>query len=163
MASRPLASSMFAPGASQVASEFGENNDLLVALVVSIYVIGLAVGPLVQAPLSEVYGRWVVYVTCDILYIVFTIACAVSSNMSMLIVFRFFAGCMGSAPLTIGGGSVADLFLPLERGRALSVYSLGPVVGPAIGPIAGGFLSESEGWRWIFWVLTIAVRNKFYL
>lgn len=154
---------MFAPGASQVASEFGESNEILVALVVSVYVIGLAVGPLVQAPLSEVYGRWIVYITCNVLYIVFTIACAVSTNMSMLIVFRFFAGVMGSAPVTIGGGTVADLFLPQERGRALSIYTLGPVAGPAIGPIAGGFLSESEGWRWIFWVLAIAVRNVFSL
>ncbi|KAE8557068.1 hypothetical protein TMatcc_004501 [Talaromyces marneffei ATCC 18224] len=152
----PLASSMFAPGVRQVASEFGESNEILEALVVSIYVIGLAVGPLVQAPMSEVYGRWIVYSTCNVLYVVFTIACAVSTNISMLIVFRFFAGCMGSAPVTIGGGTIADSFPPHQRGRALSIFTLGPVAGPAIGPIAGGFLSESEGWRWIFWVLAIA-------
>ena len=151
---------MFAPGVVQVASEFGEHNKLLDALVVSIYVIGLAVGPLVQAPMSEVYGRWIVYATCNVLYVVFTIACAVSTNMSMLIVFRFFAGCLGSAPVTIGGGTIADLFPPHQRGVALSIYTLGPVAGPAIGPIAGGFLSENEGWKWIFWVLAIAVRTN---
>jgi multidrug resistance protein len=151
---------MFAPGVAQVASEFGEHNELLDALVVSIYVIGLAVGPLVQAPMSEVYGRWIVYATCNVLYVVFTIACAVSTNMSMLIVFRFFAGCLGSAPVTIGGGTIADLFPPHQRGVALSIYTLGPVAGPAIGPIAGGFLSQSEGWKWIFWVLAIAVRTN---
>ncbi|EED19643.1 bicyclomycin resistance protein, putative [Talaromyces stipitatus ATCC 10500] len=152
----PLASSMFAPGVAQVSSDFNETNPLLQALVVSIYVIGLAIGPLVQAPMSEVYGRWIVYATCNILYVVFTVACAVSSNISMLIVFRFFAGCFGSAPVTIGGGTIADLFPPQQRGRALSLYTLGPVAGPAIGPIAGGFLSQSEGWKWIFWVLAIA-------
>lgn len=155
---------MFAPGVTQVSAEFGITNPLIEALVVSIYVIGLAIGPLVQAPMSEVYGRWIVYTTCNVLYVIFTIACAVSTNMSMLIVFRLFAGCVGSAPVTIGGGTIADLFPPHERGRALSLYTLGPVAGPAIGPIAGGFLSESEGWRWIFWVLAIAVRmTGFYL
>ena len=154
---------MFAPGIGQVSSEFDEKNPLLEALVVSIYVIGLAIGPLVQAPMSEVYGRWIVYSTSNILYVIFTIACAVSTNMSMLIVFRFFAGCVGSAPVTIGGGTIADLFPPHQRGRALSIYTLGPVAGPAIGPIAGGFLTEGAGWRWIFWVLTIAVRKEISL
>lgn len=148
---------MFAPGVRQVAAEFGTTNELLQTLVVSIYVLGLALGPLVLAPLSEVYGRWICYAFCNVLYTIFTVACAVSTNMSMLIVFRFMAGCMGSAPLAIGGGTIADLFPVSQRGKALSLYTLGPVCGPAIGPIAGGFLSEAKGWRWIFWVLTIAV------
>jgi multidrug resistance protein len=148
---------MFAPGVSQVSAEFGTTNELLQSLVVSIYVLGLALGPLVLAPLSEVYGRWVCYACCNVFYTVFTVACAVSTNMSMLIVFRFLAGCMGSAPLAVGGGTIADLFPVSQRGKALSLYTLGPVCGPAIGPIAGGFLSEAKGWRWIFWVLTIAV------
>ncbi|QKX56919.1 uncharacterized protein TRUGW13939_04027 [Talaromyces rugulosus] len=152
----PLASSMFAPGVSQVSAEFGTTNELLQSLVVSIYVLGLALGPLVLAPLSEVYGRWVCYACSNVFYTVFTVACAVSTNMSMLIVFRFLAGCMGSAPLAVGGGTIADLFPVSQRGKALSLYTLGPVCGPAIGPIAGGFLSEAKGWRWIFWVLTIA-------
>ncbi|OKL62600.1 hypothetical protein UA08_01671 [Talaromyces atroroseus] len=152
----PLASSMFAPGVTLVSTEFNETNELLQGLVVSIYVLGLAMGPLLQAPLCEVYGRWIVYVSCNVLYVIFTIACAVSTNMSMLIVFRFLAGCAGAAPMAIGGGTIADMFPPSQRGHALSMYTLGPVAGPAIGPIAGGFLAETEGWRWIFWVLTIA-------
>lgn len=154
---RPLASSMFAPGVTMVSAEFNTTSEILEALVVSIYVLGLATGPLLQAPLCEAYGRWIIYVSCNVLYVIFTMACAVSTDMAMLIVFRFLAGCMGAAPLTIGGGSIADMFVPSQRGYALSVYTLGPVAGPAIGPIAGGFLAEAVGWRWIFWVLTIAV------
>lgn len=148
---------MFAPGVSQVTADFGTTNELLQSLVVSIYVLGLALGPLLLAPLSEVYGRWICYAGSNVLYTVFTVACAVSTNMSMLIVFRFLAGCAGSAPLAVGGGSIADLFPVSQRGKALSMYTLGPVCGPAIGPIAGGFLSEAKGWRWIFWVLAIVV------
>jgi multidrug resistance protein len=148
---------MFAPGVSQVATEFGTTNEMLQSLVVSIYVLGLALGPLVLAPLSEVYGRWICYAICNVLYTVFTVACAVSTNMPMLIVFRFLAGCMGSAPLAVGGGSIADMFPVSQRGKALSMYTLGPVSGAAIWPFAGGFLSEAKGWRWIFWVLAIVV------
>jgi multidrug resistance protein len=148
---------MFAPGVSQVMDEFNNHNELLESLVVSIYVLGLAFGPLVVAPASEVYGRWICYTICNILYVVFTVACAVSTDLTMLIVFRFLAGCMGSCPLAVGGGTIADLFAIDRRGAALSLYILGPVCGPAVGPVAGGFLAEAKGWRWIFWILVIVV------
>lgn len=98
---------MFAPGVSQMTEEFHNSNELLATLVVSIYVLGLAFGPLVLAPLSEVYGRWIIYSVCNVLYLVFTIACAVSTGMNMMIGFRFLAGVAGSAPLAIGGGTIA--------------------------------------------------------
>lgn len=50
-----------------------------------------------------------------------------------------------------------DIFPVHRRGLAISFYSLGPICGPAIGPVAGGFLAEAKGWRWIFWLLTILV------
>jgi multidrug resistance protein len=149
---------MVAPAVSQVVTEFDIDNDFLASLVVSAYVLGLAFGPLLLAPFSEVYGRWICYTISNIFYVVFTIASAVSSNFSMLIVFRFLAGAMGAAPLTIGGGTIADLFPVHQRGVVLSFYLLGPTSGPAIGPVAGGFLAQEKGWRWIFWSLAIVVR-----
>ncbi|KAB8278378.1 major facilitator superfamily domain-containing protein [Aspergillus minisclerotigenes] len=151
----PLASSIFAPGVVELAHEFHEENQLLTTIVVSIFVLGLAFGPLLAAPISEMYGRWICYTVFNILYTIFTVACGVSTNISMLIVFRFFAGATGSAPLTIGGGTVADLFPMHQRGLALSFVTLGQAVAPAIGPVAGGFLTQNLGWRWVFWLLTI--------
>jgi multidrug resistance protein len=160
-ASRPLASCMIAPALSEVVAEFNIDNDFLASFVVSIYVLGLAFGPLLLGPFSEVYGRWICYTICNILYVVFNIASALSSNFPMLIVFRFLAGAMGSAPLTIGGGTIADLFPVHQRGMALSFYLLGPTSGPAIGPVAGGFLAQDKGWRGIFWSLAIVVRSPY--
>ena len=73
----------------------------------------------------------------------------------MLIAFRFLAGC--AAPFTIGGGVIADLIIQEERGVAMSLFSVGPLLGPIVGPIAGGYLAQAEGWRWVFWVIAIAV------
>lgn len=154
----PLASSMFAPGVSLVAEEFDETRSIMHSLVVSIYVLGLAFGPMVLAPLSEVYGRWICYAGCNVLYVVFTAACGLSTNIAMLTVFRLLCGIAGSAPLAVGGGSIADMFPVEQRGRALGSLTIGPVFGPVIGPVAGGYLAQDVGWRWIFWVLTIAVR-----
>lgn len=82
-------------------------------------------------------------------------ACAVSPNLNMLIGFRFLSGCVGAAPLTIGGGIIADVVPQEMRGKAVAVFVMGPLVGPTIGPFAGGYLAEVAGWRWIFWLIAI--------
>ncbi|MCJ1471760.1 hypothetical protein MMC13_000400 [Lambiella insularis] len=151
----PLASSMFAPGVPDVLSDFKSDNALLGSFVVSVYILGYATGPLAIAPLSELYGRRWLYNSTNVLFVIFTIACAVASSLNMLIGFRFLAGCMGSAMLTMGGGTVADLFKQEERGSAIAIWSLGPLMGPVVGPIAGGFLSQAKGWRWVFWVIAM--------
>lgn len=156
---RPLASSMFALGVPEVMRDFGSSSDVLASFVVSVFVLGFAFGPLIIAPLSEYGGRVVVYNTCNVLFLVFTILNAVAKNMAMLIVFRFLAGFAGVAAITCGSGTIADLMPAQKRGMAMSLWSLGPLFGPIIGPVADGFLVEAKGWRWVFWVITMAVRN----
>lgn len=154
---RPLASSMFAPGIPDVMSEFQSTNTQLASFVVSVYVLGYAFGPLIIAPLSELYGRLIVYHVCNVMFVIMTIACAVSSNLNMLIGFRFLAGTFGSCPLTIGGGSIADMIPQEKRGGVMAVWALGPLLGPVIGPVIGGYLSQAKGWRWVFWLIAIIV------
>jgi MFS family permease len=72
---------MFAPGVRDVLREFHSQSSILASLVVSVYVLGIAIGPLVWAPLSEIYGRLPVYNATNILLTIFTVACAVSSNL----------------------------------------------------------------------------------
>jgi hypothetical protein len=103
----PLASSFFAPGVPQVLRTFHETSNTIATFVVSVYILGFAIGPLIIAPMSELYGRHHLYNICNLLFVIFNIACALSKSMGMLIAFRFFAGCAGSAPLTLGGGTIA--------------------------------------------------------
>lgn len=152
----PLASSMPAPAVPGIMRDFESTNATLASFIVSIYILGYALGPLFIAPMSEVYGRMPVYHTCNILFVVWTIACAVAPNLGALLVFRLLAGIAGSCPITIFGGSIADVFVQEKRGAAMSICALGPLVGPVVGPVAGGFLAQAEGWRWVFWVITIA-------
>ncbi|KAF4995609.1 hypothetical protein FGRMN_5000 [Fusarium graminum] len=150
-----LAATMFAPGASELASEFHITNSTVTAMTVSLYVLGFALGPLLLAPLSELYGRLIIYYFCNLVYIAFTFGCAFSTNDAMFLVFRIICGCAASGPMTIGGGTVADLFPQEERGKAMALFTVGPLLGPVIGPIIGGFVSENVGWRWTFRILLI--------
>jgi multidrug resistance protein len=150
-----LASSFFAPGVPQILEEFHTSSQELATFVVSVYVLGFGVGPLLIAPLSEMYGRMPLYMICNITFVVFAVACAVSNSMGMLIAFRLLQGIVGSAPLCIGGGTIADIIPPQNRGGAMAVWALGPLFGPVVGPVAGGFLVDAEGWRWVYWVIVI--------
>jgi multidrug resistance protein len=150
---------MLAPGIDQVMKEFHTTNVQIGSLAVTIYLLGFACGPLVIAPLSELYGRLPAYHVCDLLWVIFTVACAVATNMPSFIVFRFLAGCAGSCPLTIGGSTVVDVISQQPRGAAMSMFAIGPLPRPVLGPIAGGFLAQAEGWRWVFWVRTITVSS----
>jgi multidrug resistance protein len=148
---------MFAPGVPQVMAEFHTTSDLTATFVVSVYILGYALGPLLLAPLSEIYGRTILYNVCNALFVVFTILCAVSKSMGMLIAFRFLAGLVGVQAITCGSGTIADIIAPERRGLAMSIWSSGPLLGPVVGPVAGGFLIQAKGWRWSFWLIAIVV------
>lgn len=112
--------------------------------------------PLIISPLSEIYGRYPVYLVCNILFIVFTIACAVADSIGQLIAFRFFAGAFGVCPVTLGGASISDVVPQEKRGLTMSLFGLGPLMGPVIGPLCGSYVAADIGWRWTFWIITIA-------
>ena len=105
--------------------EFESQSSILASLVVSIFVLGWASGPLVVSPLSELHGRLWIYHASNSLFVVFTIGCALSNSLNMLLAFRFLAGATGSAVLSIGGGTVADLFVQDEHGTAMTVWTMG--------------------------------------
>ncbi|KAI1300596.1 putative MFS transporter [Xylaria venustula] len=150
-----LAALMFAPGAQHLVAEFGITSSFVATLTVSIYILGYVFGPFFLASMSEIYGRLPIYHTCNILYIGFTIGCALSINTSMFLVFRFICGWAASALMVVGGGTVADLYEVEERGKAIALFGLGPLLGPVIGPVIGAFVAQYLGWRWTFWLILI--------
>ncbi|KAF1362579.1 MFS general substrate transporter [Lizonia empirigonia] len=159
----PLASSMFAPGVPEVMRDFHSTNDMLEGFMVLVYVLGFSFGPLMIALLSEMFGRLPLYHSCNLLFIIFTVAAAVSTNMSMFIVFRFLIGSVGGAPMVLGGGTIADLIPREHRGTAMAVWMMGPTIGPCVSPIIGGFLTVAKGWRWNFWFVAIAASAFFIM
>jgi MFS family permease len=72
-----------------------------------------------------------------------------------MLAFRFLAGLGACAPQTVGGGVLSDLWTSEERGKAVAVYTLAPVLGPTAGPLIGAWIAERTTWRWSFWAVTI--------
>jgi multidrug resistance protein len=153
----PLVSSMLAPAVQLIMHDFHTTSSTFATFSVSIFVLGFASGPLLWAPLSELYGRVVIYNVTNVLFLLFTMLCAVAQNASTFLAFRFISGFAGVATITIGSGTIADLMPREERGRAVSIWSVGTILGPMVGPIIGGYVAEVAGWRWVFWAISIVV------
>ena len=146
---------MVAPALGKIATDFHVTNKVESQIVLSIFVLAYAVGPLVLGPLSEMYGRVLVLQGANLIFLVFNLACGFAQTKQQLMAFRFLSGIGGSAPLAIGGGVLGDLFKPEERGKAMGMYAMGPLLGPALGPIAGAWVAEKSTWRWMFWSTSI--------
>ncbi|KAJ1563697.1 hypothetical protein HK405_001110, partial [Cladochytrium tenue] len=152
----PVSSSMVAPALPDIARDLGVQSEFGLELVLSVFVLAYAVGPLLLAPLSEIYGRVVVIQGANLLYLVFNLACGFATSYPQILAFRFLSGLGGSAPLAIGGGVLSDLFISEERGKAMSVYTIAPLVGPALGPLVAGYLTQASSWRWVFYATCLA-------
>ncbi|KAI5463694.1 major facilitator superfamily domain-containing protein [Mariannaea sp. PMI_226] len=149
-----FASSVITADVMGVAEEFNVSEEAAL-VTISVFVVGFGVGPMMFAPLSEIYGRRVIYASTLLLAVIFIIPCAVAKNIGTLIVCRAIDGIAFSAPMTLVGGTLADLWRTEERGVPMAAFSAAPFIGPAIGPLIGGYLSDAAGWRWLYWIQLI--------
>ncbi|KAK0856761.1 hypothetical protein LTR03_001098 [Friedmanniomyces endolithicus] len=162
-----LGSSIIAPAEPRIAEEMGVSQEIAV-LCVSLYVLGFAFGPLLWAPISEVYGRKWSMEPAMICLGLFSIGTAVSQNAASVFITRFFGGVFGSAPVSNVSAALGDMYAPKARGIAVTFYAVCVVGGPTIGPVIGSALTANShlGWRWTeyiegIWVFAVVVLTFF--
>ncbi|KAF1355973.1 MFS general substrate transporter [Lizonia empirigonia] len=151
-----VASSIDSPVTSRAAQEFGVS-DVVEILATGLYLIGFGVGALFAGPFSETLGRNPVYIITLTIYMIFIMASGLAKNIQQQLVFRFLAGFFGSTPLTCAGGSISDLWTPMERVFAFPMFANAAFLGPVMGPVIGGFIAQSTivSWRWVEWTTLI--------
>lgn len=145
-----LASTIFSGAVLQVMDYF-HTSEVIAILPVCLFVLGFAIGPVLWGPLSELYGRQIIYhitLGASVLFEGASIACN-ENDLAALLVLRFLVGCFSSAAISNSPAIVADIFVPAERGLAVMAYSIFPFLGPTLGPICGNFLAAGAGWRWV--------------
>jgi multidrug resistance protein len=128
-----------------------------VQVIFSAFILAAAVGPIFFAPLSEIYGRKIVTLVGNAFYIVWTIVCGFATTKSVMIVGRFLSGLGASVTFGVQYGLLSDCWKAEERGKSLAILNFAPLLGPALGPIFGGFIVQASPytWRWIFWSIAI--------
>lgn len=147
-----FASSVFSAAIPQIDQQYHVGTEVG-SLGISLFLVGFGLGPLIWAPLSEVYGRKQAVLTPYFVAAIFSIATATAKDIQTIMISRFFTGLFGSAPVTNTGGVLGDIFAPQQRGVAIVGYAMAVVGGPMLGPIIGGAIVDSYlRWRWTEYV-----------
>ena len=143
------ASATYSAGQRQVAQEFNIGMQTA-TLGTTLFLIGFGIGPLLWAPLSEVFGRKNAVLPPMFIAACFAFGTAAAKDVQTIMITRFFSAFFASAPVTNTGGVLADLFPASQRGIAIATYAMAVVIGPVFGPIVGAAFVEqpSLGWRW---------------
>ncbi|KAF2659030.1 MFS general substrate transporter [Lophiostoma macrostomum CBS 122681] len=153
---QPLSETMLSTVENQVTRAINIQRPYDWILVNSLILIGVGLSPLLLAPLSEVYGRKPILLCGTSFFVVWNTACGAAKNLEQMLAFRLLSGFGASCADAIAGGLMSDLWRPEERGKAFAVFMVAPLLGPALGPICGAFISEGTSWTWVFWVTSIA-------
>ncbi|KAI1076433.1 major facilitator superfamily transporter [Whalleya microplaca] len=133
--------------------EWGVTSRPQMVLPISTFLIGYVFGPIVWGPLSEHIGRRDLFLMTFMMFMAWTLGCALAPNWPAFLIFRFLVGTFASAPIAVVTGILADIFNdPVTRGKAMAWFMATTVFGPLLAPIISGFCSTSIGWRWSFWI-----------
>lgn len=119
-------------------------------------VSGYAIANVVLIPLSawlgDVFGKKTYFVFSMAGFTLASVLCGFAVNLPMLIAARILQGLFGGGLLAKAQTILFETFPPAEQGMAQAVFGVGVIAGPAIGPTLGGYLTDSLGWRWIFFI-----------
>ncbi|KAJ1927607.1 hypothetical protein IWQ60_002786 [Tieghemiomyces parasiticus] len=150
----PLSTSIYLPDIEDFSADLGID-DVQFRISISAFFIGAALGPLVWGPLSDASGRKRIFTISFLLAIVACVGLALTQDFNLVLLFRFLQAFGSSSAMTVGTGSICDLYDKEQRGLALGLFHVGTFMGPALGPLLGGYFDQTVGWRWSFWFLTI--------
>ncbi|EFX06205.1 msf transporter [Grosmannia clavigera kw1407] len=125
-------------------------------LLVTIWELGEAAGPLAIAPLSETasWGRYAVLNAATLLFVGATAAAAMAKSTSLFIAARGLTG-LAVATNVLGPAIIGDLFPPAQRGSAMAIVQMAPLLGGAVGPAIGGAVAGTWGWRSVLWLSAV--------
>lgn len=160
--SGPMGTSILLPAVDSVVEDLHTSTSI-VNISVGVYLLSLGIFPMWWSNFSEKHGRRSVYVVSFVWFLAFSVGCAVAPSITALIVLRVLAGAGASAVQACGAATVSDLYVQEERGTALGLFYLGPLLGPFLSPILGGAVAEAWGWRATMWVMVIICAVNVFL
>lgn len=153
-AAAPIGSAILLPALPELAIDLN-TTQTITNLSVAMYMLSMSIFPLWWSSFSETLGRRSIYLVSFTFYTIWNIASALSSSIGMLVVMRILSGGCAASVQAVGAGTIADIWEVKERGRAMGIFYLGPLLGPLLAPIIGGVLSQAWGWRSTQWFQVI--------
>jgi MFS transporter, DHA2 family, multidrug resistance protein len=123
-----------------------------VSWVLTSYVVAAAVMTAPVGWLAARYGIKKLLVTCVVGFTIASMLCGIAQSIEEIVAFRIIQGMFGAALVPLSQTVMMNIYPPEQRGWAMSLWGMGVMIGPIMGPILGGWLTEYYTWRWIFFI-----------
>ncbi|KAH8691192.1 putative florfenicol exporter [Talaromyces proteolyticus] len=150
----PLSSQIYFPALNTLATDLNVSIGLI-NLTLTSYMIFQGIAPVFIGDFADKAGRRPAYFVCFVIYLGANIGLALQNSYAALFVLRCLQSAGSSTTIALSAGVVADVATVAERGSYMGFVTAGSLLGPALGPVIGGLLSQYLGWRSIFWFLVI--------
>lgn len=120
--------------------------------VLTSYIIATAIAIPVTGWLAERVGQRQLFLFSVFTFVIASMACGAAVNLEEMVLFRFFQGISAAFIGPLSQAVLLDINPPERHARAMSIWGMGIMIGPILGPILGGWLTENFNWRWVFYV-----------
>lgn len=155
-------SSMLAAAFTTFSEEFNKSQGTI-AYLVGGFMLAMGVGSIFFAPTAVLYGKRLVYLVSQLVFIGGAIWGGCANSFGSLMGARILMGIGGSPTESLPSSSIAEIYFLHERAYRLGIYTLLMLGGKNIVPMVAGFVIGDVGWNWVFWILTIIVSANFAL
>jgi MFS transporter, DHA2 family, multidrug resistance protein len=120
--------------------------------VLTSYIVAAAIMTPVTGWLAERFGRKRLFLASVAGFTLASMLCGLAQSLPQIVLFRFLQGIAGAALVPMSQAVLFDINTPEQHGRAMAAWGQGVLIGPMLGPILGGWLTDNYSWRWVFYI-----------
>jgi DHA2 family multidrug resistance protein len=120
--------------------------------VLTSYIVAAAIMTPPSGFLANRFGRKRVLMAAVVGFVIASVLCGIAQSLLQIVAFRLLQGFFGAALVPLGQSVLLDIYTIEERGSAMALFGVSVMVGPVLGPVIGGWLTDHYSWRWVFYI-----------
>ncbi len=120
--------------------------------ILTSYIVAAAIMTAPTGCLAGRFGRKRIFAICIAGFTLASMLCGMATSLPEIVIFRLLQGVFGAALVPLSQAVLLDINPPQRHGQAMALWGVGVMVGPILGPMLGGWLTEYYNWRWVFYI-----------